>query len=325
MAGFVYWLFYHIMEALEKVDSSFVETRIQISSAIRYVWSKRHRPVLTVAYFTNPLLHAELSAESNIYELDESFADDVEEVFLCMTRKRFEGISRTDDDEAVDNNFIINFVVSLKAELTAYLKPGVLGDVAEREAEVLLASDFWQVSKVAQKFPKLAWVARRIHSMSVVTSKLERFFSHVGNVQTEKRASLKPERAALYAAAHQQTIDEKNAVSNDDIQIDLVALKDRCDSLKEDGNVFTFESTPGFDDLSSWLNRVIDTKVQLLYKNDSNAGEAEEPSDGDDAAFDDKEEALPDLIQEMDQEFSERHSTSRKSTRTKRKPKKLNL
>jgi len=158
--------------------------------------------------------------------------------------------------------------------------------------------------------------------MSVVTSKLERFFSHVGN---EKRASLKPERAALYAAAHQQTIDEKNAVSNDDIQIDLVALKDRCDSLKEDGNVFTFESTPGFDDLSSWLNRVRDTKVQLLYKNDSNAGEAEEPSDGDDAAFDEKEEALPDLIQEMDQEFSERDSTSRKSTRTKRKPKKLNL
>jgi len=39
MAGFVYWLFYHvesqvdqIMEALEKVDSSFVETRSQISS-----------------------------------------------------------------------------------------------------------------------------------------------------------------------------------------------------------------------------------------------------------------------------------------------------
>ena len=102
-------------------------------------------------------------------------------------------------------------------------------------------------------------------------------------------------------------------------------MKDRCDGLKVDGNVFAFESTPGFDDLNSWLDRVRDTKVQLLYKNDSNAGEAEEPSDGDDAAFDEKEEALPDLIQEMDQEFSERDSTSRKSTRTKRKPKKLDL
>jgi hypothetical protein len=59
IAGFVYWLHYHIevqvglvLEKLNDKVSSFERLKKDVLSAIRLIWDKRHRPVLSFAYLT---------------------------------------------------------------------------------------------------------------------------------------------------------------------------------------------------------------------------------------------------------------------------------
>ena len=318
MAGFVYWLHYHvesqvdqIMEKLEQADSSFARLRKEISSAIRFVWDKRHRPVLSFAYITNPLFHADLSAEDDLFELDENFASDIEEVLTCMMQKRYQYMKVTEDGKEVTPELIEQKVTTAQAELSAYLEPDAIDPL---KGKVALAADFWRNSaKAVKKFPNIAWCARRVHSMRVVTSRLERFFSHVGNVQTEKRSSLDPKRAALYAAAHQQLFEERSPIENDDCQRRLVELVKRC----EDTVLFSFENTPEFDDLESWVSRIKADQVELLYKRDDSIGSATD-------AAETETTREQNLIDELDSAFESRDMV-RWSTRTRRKTTNLDL
>lgn len=332
MAGFVYWLFYHVemqvdsvMQKLEQADESYAALRKEISSAVRFVWDKRHRPVLTVAYLTNPLFQIDLSKD-NVYELDENFASDIEEVFQCMSSKRFQGCTRTPEGEVVDDDFIVSHAMQMKSELDQYLKFS-FNDFQRKQTKVMLAAEFWTSSSVAVKnFPNLAWCARRVHSMPVVTSRLERFFSHVGNVQSEKRASLDPSKAALFAAVHQQLIESRNPETDSQTQKRLVALVARCEELETEEKLLSFDgSNDEFADLKTWLGRIRTERMEYLYKRGETKTE-----EGNDATFpsSSSEDCTNvggefSLMDEMDQEFDTRDV--RRSVRVRKPTNKLNL
>jgi hypothetical protein len=133
----------------------------------------------------------------------------------------------------------------------------VLNPKQKLEAKSLLAANFWKTSSAAKSYPNLAWCATRVHGMSVVTSKLERFFSHVGDVQTDNRA-LTAQRAALYASAHSTMIAENHSDSQDpdSIHRSLVALVRRCEDPETERAVYEFEEQDGFSDLEQWVSKV---------------------------------------------------------------------
>jgi hypothetical protein len=326
MAGFVYWLHYHvesqvdqIMEKLATADGTFKPLRREITSAIRFVWDKRHRPVLTVAYLTNPLFQKDLSAEDNVFDLDENFASDVETVFLCMTRKRYWNIEVADNGDAVDEEFIHREAATATAQLLRYLKPGALLDQNHVQAKVMLAAEFWRTSaRMLSEFPTLARHARKLHSMSVVTSKLERFFSRVGNVQTERRASLLPERAAKYAAASEQLALERSSSSEGEMQKRLVLLVQECEKIQMEEKVFEYTNTPGFDALDSWVTRVATAKAETLYAPDDAEVRAGT------STVVELEPMQQSLLEELDESFEERDQV-RKGTRARQPKRKFAL
>jgi hypothetical protein len=209
-------------------------------------------------------LHCDLSQEENVWDLDDRFCEDVDTVLHAMLTKRFEteekpdGTSYTKDD-------IGRLVVNTKMELSEYLAPDGLREVERFQAKQMLAAYFWQSSAASRRYKTLAWCATRVHSMAVVTSKLERYFSHVGNVQTEKRTRLDTSRASLYAAAHQESVDARKESSNVEIQQRLINLVKRCEDIETEEDVVRFEDMDGFSDLNTWLNSIREAKLELLY------------------------------------------------------------
>jgi hypothetical protein len=79
-------------------------------------------------------------------------------------------------------------------------------------------------------------------------------------------------RAAQYATAQQQIVEETQPVSNLEIQSRLVKLVQQCESLETEDALFKFDGLP---DLESWLEGIKTNHLEFLYKktkkNETNA------------------------------------------------------
>jgi uncharacterized protein (UPF0335 family) len=243
------------------------------------VWDKRHKAILSFAYLTNPLFQQDLYEEADVYGLDENFfLLDLEEVLMTMTKKRFQEQQDENGNDYTDELIIEKFV-SVSAELTAFLKKGALSDVLKVEAKAKLACDIWTTSSATKRFIELSWYARRVHSMPVVTSQLERFFSHVGNVQNEKRANLTSGRASLYAAAHRQMLANEDIMGETAVQASLVNLVKQCELLETEQEMLKFDGSPGFSDLETWLEDIRTCRIEFLYRKRSTHEQARSASE----------------------------------------------
>ena len=327
MIGFVYWLFYHVQvqvkllfERLESSQASLKRLGDQLCTAVTTVWDKRHKPVLSFAYLTNPAFHADLVKESNVFELDPNFSGDVESVLVTLSRKRFTG-QRNENGMLYTDREILAKAAIAKQELSTYLA-SPLSDLAEVESCDLLASKFWTISSTASRFPLLAWCASRVHAMATVTSDLERFFSHVANVQTVQRASLKVEHAALFAAAQKTLTSCDNRPKETEVQSKLIALVRRCEALETENDFIQLDIKDGFAPLHEWLER---------RANKANVGDGGLSGGTSDHLEDlnndgnpcDEDEETGELAQQVDAAVDA--GEARRSGRSRREPRRLNL
>jgi hAT family C-terminal dimerisation region len=336
MAGFVYWLNYHvevqinqITDKMVQADSRFKSLATNVSAGVAQVWQKRHTPVLSVAYLSNPLLHFDLAKETNVFDLDDRFGEDVDHVFLTMMKRRYD---TGDEETRLSRDEIMVKLVQAKTELTLYLRPNGLTEVQQYDAKHMLASQFWTDSTAARRYPELAWCASRIHAMPVVTSKLERFFSNVGNVQTEKRACLDAQRASLYAAAHQELVHGGGSEEGS-LQIRLIELVRRCEAIETEEDVLKFEGLDGFQDLETWLEKIRGNNLELLYASNSPEDQEQNRTEGLDSrnpsAGAAGEITVSSVLDELDETIGTGTYTSeaeeRRSSRSRRAPRRLNL
>jgi hypothetical protein len=151
MAGFVYWLHYHVDSQIDQImnklvseeaSSSNVKLKEAVTSAARFVWDKRHRPILTLAYFTNPLLWRDLSRETNLLETHSNFRLDIETALMTMVSKRYKGL-KDNIGQVYSEDFILEEYIQLSQQLFEYLKPGTLTKMQQHDAKAKLAADFW--------------------------------------------------------------------------------------------------------------------------------------------------------------------------------------
>ena len=314
MAGFVYWLNYHvevqirgIAEKLIEVDPPAKSLCDKVSAAVTKVWEGRHSPIFSFAYLTNPLLHCDLSKESSVWMLDDRFSEDVDSVVTAMMTQRYMDEVKPDDSSYTEDD-IMRSVIQVKTQLLMYLSADGLTRAEKFQAKEMLASFFWQASAACIRYKDLAWCATRVHSLAVVTSKLERYFSHVGNVQTQKRTRLDTSRAAAYAAAHQDAVSQRNA-DDGEIHQNLIKLVQRCESIETEEEVIRFEAMAGFSDLTTWLNGVRDSRLELLYERDAQ----------------EQEQIVEPVSTLLDEHDDSAASTRRSSSRPVRVPRRLDL
>jgi hypothetical protein len=324
MLGFVYWLHYHALdqvstlcEKLVGADSRYSKLVEDIKACIVAVWEKRHRPVLSFGYLTNPIFRKDLGKEANVFDLDSEFEGDFVEV-LKQGSERFLAAKRASDPESdLAGKTVLELVHRAKQQFIRYLSPAGLTDLQEHEAMTTLASSFW-VNLPSHKFDVLSWIAARVHAMAVVTSDLERHFSYVGNVQSKLRSSTDAIRASSWASAGrdlrnlEQQAREREGVDDeiDVAQVRLIRLAERCERLQTEQDVLHFEEHAGMDSLADWIERLRDArnssaaskKTKALPKRSPHE-DAEESVDGSSSDSDDESvSAEAALLSELEEE-----------------------
>lgn len=260
MAGFVFWTHAQVEEQVQTrlnemvaKDSSRLGLAQSIMASLRLLWDKRHRPVLSLAYLTNPLFHKEFSAiEGSPFDLADHFADDVEESLICFFRRKYNA-------EANDDR-VIRDVVKAQCELLMYFQMK-LSAVQETQAMMMLASTWWSLN--ASKFPTLAYCAIRVHSAAVVSSSLERFFSAANLITGLRRHSLSIKNQHLFTAAYLAS-NKGVELSPEHAQETIVWYVQTCQTIAATKNVADIDNDE-LDGVSTWLEGFSSAGGGLLY------------------------------------------------------------
>jgi hypothetical protein len=313
MTGFVFWGFFSVEQQIKVLLDKVVETdpskgrfRKEVMEWIAWIWEKRHAPIHSFAYLTNPLFLDSIrnSGEDSAYDLAPSFRDDIRHVLGTMIRKRYPEIS---DDSAIHElGEVIN---CLDAYLRTEMKP-----LAKTAARSLLASDWW-CGFNGQEYGKLAYYAARVHAAPCVSSSLERFFSMITNVQTKRRASLEAERSALFTSAHHELMDDVRRRGATDQQCNSMMQKNILEFVirlekQIEAHAIPEINAEGIRDLESWLETLSANSASPIYRT-----EGEAPVVPGSAMA---EETTPTPLEELAIEEDERRD---KSSRVRRVPK----
>ena len=263
--GFVYWGFHCVETQIANIMDEFGEQsqlealRRRVLDALRCLWNKRHSPAFSLAYLTNPLFQPDLQKqEQHQFAADPSFMGDTKAVLKTMIKK-----SKPEfNEEQVATKLRL-----LMGELDKFLRNRMDDDAVE-DSRIMSAAVWWN-SYHAHSYGELSSYLCRLHSAPVVSSKMERFFSQMTNVQTENRASLDPEKASKFTSAHNILLSREHEIDTSEVQRELVHFVETMQTLMDSGKISKnregIQKLEGIEEVENWLNEQVDKGISVLH------------------------------------------------------------
>jgi hypothetical protein len=252
IAGFIYYIHAQVelvvdrvFDHIANVGQEFEDIRLEVMSDLRLIWEKRHSPILSFAYLCNPVFHSALTSDgANPLLGDPSFETDVKSCLMTMIMKQ---------ESHLDELGVLQKFCSIKIEMMQYFNP--FDPEQKIMSRQVLAADWWRMNMA--RYPQLSRYASRALSMPVVSSRLERFFSTMADVQCTKRSRLDVEKASLFAGAY-LSMNSREETDHKVIQSAILKFVDG----------FTVESvkdSPNLDDIERWVENLATHSSELIY------------------------------------------------------------
>jgi len=268
LTGFVFWGFFcaecqirRLLDALVEKDKSLAEFRSNVLENFAWVWEKRHSPLHSFAYLTNPLFHHMITATTvegegvvSPYELAECFRKDVKLVLTTMVKKRYGKDIPTED--------LLRHLTKVLNELDKYFSTP-FDEIARLSARASLASDWW-TGMFGSEFPNLAYYSSRVHTSPCVLSSLERFFSMMTNTQTKRRSSLDAEKAGIFTAAHYEMVSDQQSTDASKMQEGILRFVEKMQNILDSESIAEM-AEDGMSDLDTWLQSMAEGDSSLIY------------------------------------------------------------
>ena len=324
MAGFVYWAFLCIeaqaQKLLDKIcenDSSYAQLRDEVLGSIALLWDKRHSPVYSFAYLTNPLFHTQLRKDGSPWSIADHFLDDVTLVLTTMAKKRF-GETKTEAE-------LSDHIVAVLAQMNKYFERPLTA-LQVSAAKLQLASCWWS-GVFSLHFSELAYYAARVHATQVVSCKLERFFSIVGNMTGKLRNSLSDERASRFAVAHEHMVSSsREGLDMDAAQASILRFVTHMQTLLDSEEVPDIDEL-GMSSVETWFENLANTREETSAESASEPFEAPNSIQAEvDEAKRERAEKIATIMacRDLDDEAKQQAIEKLSSIKRKRTPKIIN-
>jgi hypothetical protein len=231
------------------------------------------------------------------------FENDIKSALTTMIQKRF-----SDADELA----VVTEFCNVKRELLQYFDESF--DLEKMIfARDTLAADWWRLN--TSKYPHVATYAVKAHSVPVVSSRLERFFSVMTDVQSVKRSRLDPEKASLFAGSYLSM--SSNSQEKDDPRIIQSTIMSFVKALETELTNAPLMEPPSLDDVQTWVSNLEEHSAELIYADDSTTASTNDTTS-------DRVESV--VLQEMEELMAiATNEVQNRPARTRVAPRRLNL